>query len=562
MIFARLRPDVADQGGAAGPFRPRSDNEGRFSALAGALRLVEGAAHFYAICNSNALRDRLLAQLREALPGRPLRVVRLGQVENLYRHLELQLRDTPLEPPEVLCLIGLEAWIPAGDEGLRIDLIRNLNITRDLFPRLIPNPIIFWIPEHILDLIMTAAPDFFSVRSGVYFFAEDPSEATRFEWFAKSLQTGEFSGLSHAEKLQRLLELRHLLEEYGRLSVPDQDNIALMRLRSNLVTVLMDLHQVSEAEGVLRSLLDETGSTMGQQHPDFATCLNNLALILKETNRLAEAEQLARRALAIDVGAFGSDHPHVARDLNNLAQLLKATNRLDQAEPLMNRALSIDEVSHGKEHPRVATRLNNLAQLLMATNRVGEAEPLMRRALAIDEAFYGSGHPEVARDLNNLALLLIATNRLDEAEPLMRRALAIDESAYGNVHHPKLAIRLGNLAELLQAKNRLAEAEPLMREALAIDEASYGKDHPAVARDLNNLGHLLKATKRLGEAEPMMRRMLQIFLAFSRSTGHPHPHLEAAKHNYAQLLAELGKSPEEAQAAVDALIEESDSSSG
>jgi tetratricopeptide (TPR) repeat protein len=101
---------------------------------------------------------------------------------------------------------------------------------------------------------------------------------------------------------------------------------------------------------------------------------------------------------------------------------------------------------------------------------------------------------------------------------------------------------------LLRVTNRLAEAEPLYRRALAIAEASYGTDHPEVASKLNNLARLLQDTNRLAEAEPLMRRMVEIFLNFTRATGHSHPHLEAAADNYGGLLEEMGRSGEEIEA--------------
>ncbi|MDQ0290529.1 tetratricopeptide repeat-containing protein [Oligosphaera ethanolica] len=188
--------------------------------------------------------------------------------------------------------------------------------------------------------------------------------------------------------------------------------------------------------------------------------------------------------------------------------------------------------------------MNNLATVLQATNRIAEAEPLMRRALKIAEQSYGENHPDVAACLNNLALLLQAINRFAEAEPLMRRALKIAEQSYGE-NHPSVATGLNNLAQLLKATNRFTEAEPLMRRALKIAEQSYGENHPSVATGLNNLAQLLKATNRLAEAEPLMRRMVEIFLNFTRATGHPHPHLQTAFGNYAGLLRAMGKPEDE-----------------
>jgi tetratricopeptide (TPR) repeat protein len=144
--------------------------------------------------------------------------------------------------------------------------------------------------------------------------------------------------------------------------------------------------------------------------------------------------------------------------------------------------------------------------------------------------------------------LLRATDRLSEAEPLMRRALAISEKSFGP-DHPNVATSLNNLTGLLGATNRLAEAEPLYRRALAIDEKSFGPDHPEVATNLNNLAGLLQDTNRLNEAEPLTRRAVAIVVEFTRRTGHAHPHLDDVFANYAVLLAAMGRSQAEIEAA-------------
>jgi nephrocystin-3 len=309
---------------------------------------------------------------------------------------------------------------------------------------------------------------------------------------------------------------------------------------NNLAGLLQVINRNAEAEPLMRRALKIDEHCYGENHPRVAADLSNLTVLLQDTDRLAEAEPLIRRALKIDEQSFGENHPNVAKDLINLAQLLKATNRLAEAEPLIRRALKIDEQSYGENHPRVATSLNNLAGLFQDTNRMPEAEPLIRRALKIDEQCFGENHPDVAIRLNNLALLLKDTNRLAEAEPLMRRALQIDEHTYGE-NHPSVAGDLSNLTVLLQDTNRMPEAEPLIRRALKINEQSYGQNHSSVATCLNNLAVLLQATNRLAEAEPLLRRTIEIFLHFTRTTGHPHPNLIAALNHYGSLLQAMGK---------------------
>jgi len=199
--------------------------------------------------------------------------------------------------------------------------------------------------------------------------------------------------------------------------------------------------------------------------------------------------------------------------------------------------------------------INEMAVIYYENAKYKEAEPPMQRALKIDEASFGKDHPKVATDLNNLAQLYEATNRLKEAEPLMKRALEIDEASLGK-DHPDVAISLNNLAALYKATNRLKEAEPLMQRALKIDEASFGKDHPKVAIHLNNLAQLYKATNRLKETEPLMERHLVIFLQFTRRTGHPHPHLQAAIENYRRLFMQMGHSEAEVAARLKRLAPE------
>jgi hypothetical protein len=56
---------------------------------------------------------------------------------------------------------------------------------------------------------------------------------------------------------------------------------------------------------------------------------------------------------------------------------------------------------------------------------------------------------------------------------------------------------------------------------------------------------LLQATNRPAEAEPLLRRTVEIFVAFTRATGHPHRHLDAAFGNYQDLLEASGWSEAE-----------------
>jgi tetratricopeptide (TPR) repeat protein len=105
-----------------------------------------------------------------------------------------------------------------------------------------------------------------------------------------------------------------------------------------------------------------------------------------------------------------------------------------------------------------------------------------------------------------------------------------------------------------KARGLFDPAEPLYRRSLAIAEQSYGPDHPDVAIRLNNLAELLRATDRLAEAEPLFRRCLQILIEFQRRTGHQHPNFRAGRENYVDFLESMGKTPEQIEQHLDALV--------
>ena len=84
---------------------------------------------------------------------------------------------------------------------------------------------------------------------------------------------------------------------------------------------------------------------------------------------------------------------------------------------------------------------------------------------------------------------------------------------------------------------------------LAIDEAAFGPSYPTVAIHSKNLAALMRDTNRLAEAKPLMRRHLAIFIEFERRTGHPHRHRSQGLASCNRLLAQMGKSEAEIEAA-------------
>jgi hypothetical protein len=263
----------------------------------------------------------------------------------------------------------------------------------------------------------------------------------------------------------------------------------------------------------------------------------------------AKLEEIARRHLDLlkRWSLLEEDDDPAIRKLTDAAKAAIDAGDYDRADQLLAEAEGQDLAAarQAQELAAQATAAANRRFLSAAAKRSKRGE---LRLIQFD--YEGAArHFQAAADLVPPGEPLVLANylmragsawrdaaRFAQAQPMVERALSIREQNLGS-EHPDVAVSLNDLALLHLHQAQLSEAEPLMRRALAIDEASYGAEHPEVAADLNNLAQLLQATNRLSEAEPLSRRHVLIFLAFTRDTGHRHPHLVAALSNYWGLLS-------------------------
>src|SRR5205814_2315753 len=95
-------------------------------------------------------------------------------------------------------------------------------------------PLILWVAEFVLNAIMLGAPDFFSIRSGVYYFAASPGETSELVQSLMAGQDSSLGSLTLEEKTERLNAIASLLADYESLPASKRDPAAEMRLRQRL----------------------------------------------------------------------------------------------------------------------------------------------------------------------------------------------------------------------------------------------------------------------------------------------------------------------------------------
>ncbi|GAB4453795.1 MAG: hypothetical protein OHK0029_07270 [Armatimonadaceae bacterium] len=403
------------------------------NALASALRMVEGFALYFVVCDPAVARPQLMEETENAIAPK---TVQRAPITRETRNLLHLLQDTLEEPlPDVIFIYGLENWISGAVEPRSIPFILNLNAARNHFYHLISRPMVFFIPVHVMNAIINGAPDFFSVRSGAYTFPLSPDERT---------------------KIHNELIGRGWTEIQG---IPWQ-------------TKENEIHQAENFLATYRSL-----STSDQNPEDIIALCHSLAFLYESKGDFVHAEPLLIEALTIAREIWGDKDPRVAQSLNNLAVAYKALKRYEQAEKLCVEALEIYRESLPHNHPNIAVMLNNLAGLYAIQCRYREAESLLIEALDIRRKALSSEHTDLATSLNNLALSYRLSGDYTTAESLYIEALNIRRKNLSE-EHPDTAQTYYNLAELYDVQGRYVEADQYFRKAAIVCRKILGDTHP------------------------------------------------------------------------------------
>ena len=259
------------------------DNDAQRATLARELRVAQGFTLIFALCNSAAERARQISALREELSDLKLQEIPVRtQIPHLLDVLCMTL-DDPL--PDAVFIYGMENWIRSDTNPQSIPFLLNLNAARNHFIEACPCPLVIWIPYYLLRQITIGAPDFVSVRSGLYVFTTSSSDV------GEAIQTLQMSGLTEVsgmlldKKQQRLKELQELLTRVQSLpkeSRSEKDEVSVL---GQLATIYYVMGRYAEAEPLYKQALNILTKTLGLEHPNTQDVYRNLAKFIQERNK-------------------------------------------------------------------------------------------------------------------------------------------------------------------------------------------------------------------------------------------------------------------------------------
>lgn len=226
------------------------DEQSELEALVRALKFARGFKLLMVICDPSRMKAQ--QERAQAAWGQRAEVVELdGPVTDL---LDALLRHLGERAAAALFVSGLERSVTeVFAEGRSVPLISAMNARRDSFAKILHCPLVLWVPRYVYAAIAQGAPDFISIRSGLFVLAAPSAQALNLKEPPPYDQPWT-ADLPRQEKYALLTQIQTLLAEQEALSADRRNNEAIGNLLFRQAQLQASLTQWREALQTLQRL--------------------------------------------------------------------------------------------------------------------------------------------------------------------------------------------------------------------------------------------------------------------------------------------------------------------
>lgn len=192
--------------------------------------------------------------------------------------------------------------------------------------------------------------------------------------------------------------------------------------------------QYSDAERLLREVVDLQAKELGPEHADTRDCRLILARALYDGRKYVEAEQEWRALIGLMAQALGPEHPDTLTIRMMLGVVLHLQRKYAEAEAENRSVLPLVTRVFGAEHLTTLKARSNLANDLDCQRKHQEADTEYQALIQIKERVVGPNHPDFLLSLYNYAVSLENQEKLEQARQVAWRSLEGRRKVFGGGH--------------------------------------------------------------------------------------------------------------------------------
>ena len=478
------------------------NNRETFNILLSFLVMSKGFKFAFAEINFPPDIDELITALQAHEKCQDLQLVVLKlddpDLHFLLETLKQHLLTLKLEPEKKLVLIlrGLEKAI--GTSGNNPAILTNLNYARDGFPKFIPHPILFILPDYAVTRFAKFAPDFWAWTSANFRFQTVPE-------IRQNLLENAFhpidSNRTYAKvtKSENIELLTRLLQEYT------EETEASQRTRIELLQQLAKEHQSVREFIIAKDYLEEALILCRdlQYQSGEAEILYSLGLVNFYSRQFTDARSLFQQSLALNERLETTINK--AQNYHMLGLVAQELREYEEARNNYQQAIAI-YVEFGDRYSSASTyhQLGNVEYLL---REYETARNNYQQALAIYVEF-GDRYSQ-ANTHHQLGIVAQDLREYEEARNHYQQALVISIEFCDRYSQAKTYHQLGRVAQDLR---EYEEARKNYQQALAI-YVEFG-DRYSSASTYHQLGNVEYLLREYETARNNYQQALAIYVEF------------------------------------------------
>ncbi len=506
------------------PFDPAPNDEAeQLQSLKMALRRAQGFALFLVRCNDPAQRRDIIAALHADRPDAVLKSIELREP---IRHLLDELQNSLTKPnPNAVLVGGLEYSLPDSKNAANSPVVANLNAARNSFPRVMSCPLVLFVPEYALVAIMRGAPDFYSVRSGLYFFARTPEASLEVAQILLKDEWVDVDKLVLEEKRTRIREIENLLEDVNSLAFHSQHHIiqfSLLTRLGNIYQAIGDWNMAEKSHAKALAVAQETNNRQMESQ-----VLNNLGIAYRVQGKWKQAEDSLLRDL--EISHESENYSDLSKTFSNLGSVYYSQGKWKDAEKAFNRSLSLAKASN--DLVGEAQTLGNLGALYLQCELYSQSEVALQESLRMKRLT--GDRATQSQTLNNLGLVYGQQSQWERAEEIYQEGLTICLEVGDRLTEAQI---LNNLVTLYQQLGRWKNAEEACYRGLKIKRELGDTIGQAVS--LGNLAALRRNEGDITSAFELMRQCVSLL-----ETTEDTRTTELAKEFLGQIEEQMSKNP-------------------
>ncbi len=400
--------------------------------------LSEGFTIAFMEVNSDRDRKIVIEYLKNSdrFPAVQWVPITLADKDLQYFGLEVreQLQELELKPDRrtVLLISGLERSIGVASEYPEV--LSNLNMERDSYPRILPYPIVLLLPSYAITRCARFAPDFWSWKSIEVRLHSKTVESITVPFSYAVPEQFVVMAENNISTQHHFDFLNQLLAEHP------ESTINRARLLHQLGDAYTSIYKNDEAESSYRSALDIYDNF--QPSLDRANTYDGLARLYKLQGKHIAALQLWQQALAIqqEIG----DRPGEATSLHHLSMIYAFLGNYPQAISLSQQSIEIQKEISNRQGE--AASLHQLSIIYKNLGDYPQALSLSQQSIKIQKEI-GDRRGEAA-SLHQLSRIYAALGDYPQALSLSQQSIEIQKEIGDQ---PAVVIALDQLSRIKQA---------------------------------------------------------------------------------------------------------------